>query len=404
MSPGARVTPEAASSTGVARKSASTGSATLAVPPPAASIGTSAQDAALVSMAPTPAHWLSEYRAATLLRAEGWKYLLECAGLADAYPSIVEGIRDGFRIGFPIIYCTHAPPNSVSLYEQPNIFNNIIAHEFEMKRFLGPFSRNELESLIGPFQSSPLSLIPKPHKPESFRMIQNFSFPCVPTPPLFSVNYGIDANNYPCTWGTFTIVALMVWSLPPGSQGAVRDVAEAYRTVPLHPTQWAAAVVRLAEADRFAINTCTAFGGVPNAGVYGNLADAGLDIMRSKGLGPMVRWVDDHVFIRLRIQFVAQYNALREVWRQSVEAWRGDGSREATSGLGATLSPMVGWRSSMKTCASLSATAQRIHPACPVTRSTLTAWMTLITSPSPLASLGSHLRTFLSAVQFHSLV
>lgn len=36
-----------------------------------------------------------------------------------------------------------------------------------------------------------------------------------------------------------------------------------------------------------------------SAGVYGLVADAGVDILRAAGLGPLTKWVDDHIFFRI---------------------------------------------------------------------------------------------------------
>ncbi|KAL7277684.1 hypothetical protein ACG7TL_008616 [Trametes sanguinea] len=196
-------------------------------------------------------------------------------------------------------------------------FQRIIDHEFATGRYIGPFSRLSLESLIGPFQSSPLSLIPKPHKPHVFRLIQNFSFPRQPSNGISSINYHIDPANFPCTWGTFHTFALLCWRLPPGSQGAVRDVAEAYRIIPLHHSQWPGTVVRL-EEDQFAVDTCAAFGVGSHAGLYSSLADACTDIMRARGLGPMAKWVDNTVFLCIRREHLVAYNQQRLVWREQI--------------------------------------------------------------------------------------
>jgi hypothetical protein len=39
------------------------------------------------------------------------------------------------------------------------------------------------------------------------------------------------------------------------------------------------------------------FGLGPSAGVYGACADAANDIMRAEGIGPIIKWVDDWVFL-----------------------------------------------------------------------------------------------------------
>ncbi|TFY51482.1 hypothetical protein EVJ58_g10540, partial [Rhodofomes roseus] len=118
-----------------------------------------------------------------------------------------------------------------------------------------------------------------------------------------------------------------IFRLPPGSQAAVRDVAEAYRTVPLHPSQWPGTVIRLSKDDDFLVDTVAAFGAAPNGGVYGGIADAGADIMRSKGIGPISKWVDDHTFFRIRREYIDTYNTERQQWRAQV-AFHGGEHRE----------------------------------------------------------------------------
>ena len=60
---------------------------------------------------------------------------------------------------------------------------------------------------------------------------------------------------------------------------AVRDVAEAYRTIPLHRSQWAATVVGLG-MGLFCADIFAAFGARPSGGVFGMVADALADLMR----------------------------------------------------------------------------------------------------------------------------
>jgi len=88
-------------------------------------------------------------------------------------------------------------------------------------------------------------------------------------------------------------------------------VAEAYRTIPLHPSQWPGLVVRTGP-DSFAIDSSFCFGFSPAAGSYGDLADAGADIFRSEGIGPLSKWVDDHFFIRILREHLDSYNSLRK--------------------------------------------------------------------------------------------
>lgn len=60
------------------------------------------------------------------------------------------------------------------------------------------------------------------------------------------------------------------------------------------------------------------------------VADAGADIFRGQGMGPLAKWVDDHVFFRVPRMHLSAYNAQRAEWHQEIQAHGGrrqDGSR-----------------------------------------------------------------------------
>jgi hypothetical protein len=249
-------------------------------------------------------------RALTPYNADIWEHALQQAGILHRYPDIPQSLRTGFFAGVPGIQQCFTPPNSPSIEQHVDAFWDIVRIEFTKGRYLGPFSQAELERAIGPFQTSPLSLVPKPGKPGKFRLIQNLSFPHSPSRGISSINSAIDSDLYPCTYGTFRATCILILSLPPGSQGATRDVAEAYRTIPLHSSQWPGMVVRL-PGDRFALNSSNSFGCSSAGGVYGSVADAGCDLLRHAGIGPMVRWVDDHSLFRMLREHIAAYNEHR---------------------------------------------------------------------------------------------
>jgi hypothetical protein len=248
-----------------------------------------------------------------------WEEQLLAADLHKKYPHLPAGFQHGFIFNFPVITLTQTSPNSKSIMEFAGEFQRIVDAEISKGRYLGPFSRQTLQSLIGPFQSSPFSIIPKPGKPGKFGNLQNLSFPLAPSPsfPNPSVNSFTSSDDFPCTWGTFSVLFLLISRLPPGSQAAVRDVAEAYRTIPLHPSQWPATVARVGD-DKFCIDTRLCFGATPSLGGYGNPADASLDIFRSQGMGPLLKWVDDHFFVCIRREFLQHYNDLCHQWRQDI--------------------------------------------------------------------------------------
>jgi hypothetical protein len=294
--------------------SAETGSALLAVPVHVTTAATSAQGVHPPLTELRTALELRKLAALTPYDPRAWEILLTESRLIEKYPLIPESLRTGFLINMPNISVTQTPPNNPAIYEHQSHFDKIINLELFKHRYIGPFSRHSLESLIGPFQSSPFSIIPKPGRPGLYRLIQNYSFPHDITPlhPNPSINSSLNSDDFPTTWGTFSIISLLIHQLPPYSQLATRDVAEAYRTIPLHYSQWPGTIVRIGEDD-YCADTTAAFGFSPSAGVYGNVADAGADLFRHHGIGPLAKWVDDHLFFRIRREFLVSYNQQRQV-------------------------------------------------------------------------------------------
>jgi len=261
---------------------------------------------------------LRRSQALTPYNADAWDALLRKHNLLNKYPNLANSLRWGFDAGIRQIYQTATPFNGPSLHIYSTAYQQIVEKEFECGRYIGPCSRTEVESLIGPFQSSPLSLVPKPGKPGKFRAVHNFSHPHLPSTQLSSINYTIDSNMYPCTWGTFATICYTIHNLPPGSQASIRDVAEAYRTIPITPNQWPGLVVKLHDDDSFAINTNNNFGLTSAGGIYGELGDAAADIFRAHGIGPLSKWVDDHIFFRIRCEYLSSYNAQQERWHKTI--------------------------------------------------------------------------------------
>ena len=248
-----------------------------------------------------------------------WQREFSLLNLHARFPKILSGLAYGFTINFPPILRTQCPPNNVSISSFDSDFRTIVCKEITKGRYIGPFPLSLIEQVLGPYQSSPLSIIPKQGRPGKFRVIQNFSFPANPSPPFPNpaINHYISAEDFPTTWGKFSTIYSLITHLPPGSEAATRDVAEAYRTIPLHPSQWPASVVRISDSLG-CIDTNLAFGSTPAAGVYGHISDACCEIFRHNGIGPVDKWVDDHIFFRIRTEYLEEYNKLRKEWNRDI--------------------------------------------------------------------------------------
>ncbi|SJL08045.1 uncharacterized protein ARMOST_11404 [Armillaria ostoyae] len=278
---------------------------------------TNVQDAEVLPMEPSTVLMLRRNKPCTPLHPDSWLRHLSKANLLHWYPSIYNGLSAGFNIGIPPIQKIFTPPNHTSIDHFRNQFEKIVHHKFHCGCYISPFSQDDVEKLIGPFQTSPLSLVPKPHTHDELRLIQNYSFPRSPNFNQFSINHFISSDDFPCTWGTFNVMCLKISLLPPGSQGGIRDVAEAYWTIGTHPSQWPGTVVCLSD-NEFAIDPCVAFGETSGSGAYGLVSDAGTDIFRAEGIGLISKWVDDHCFLRLLLKYLEEYNNLRLEFRSRI--------------------------------------------------------------------------------------
>ena len=259
-------------------------------------------------------------RAVMPYNANGWTDLLISLNITHKYPNLPNQLIHGFHMHMPTITHSFTPANNPSINTYCDAFNEILHKEFAKQCYIGPFTLDTLESFLGPVQSSLLNIIPKPGKSGKFRLIQNLSHPNSPQPnEPPSINLLVDSTLFPCKWGTFHTTCVLIQNLPRGSQGAMRDVAEAYRTIPLHPSQWPALVVCIAdEPALFAVDTCLCFSYGPSAGTYGTIHDAGLDVLQAAGIGPVIAWVDDHLFIHLPQNAITDYNKLCQMKAQAI--------------------------------------------------------------------------------------
>ncbi|GAV98639.1 reverse transcriptase ribonuclease h [Lentinula edodes] len=265
----------------------------------------------------------SKTRVNTPLQVEAWNLAIAELNLTTKYPTLVESIRHGFNVGIPRIYHTFSPPNRLNEPESQAAFEIVMRNEISTGRWLGPYTQETIERVLGPFQTSPISMIPKSDKPGKYRLLENLSYPYHPTyvpslrTTISSINSHIDSTLYPCLWSTFATTCRLIWTLPLGSQGAVRDISEAYRLIPLHPSQWPGVVIRTSEKE-YCVDTRDMFGLTSAGGTFGHLADGGVDICRGYGLGPLTKWVDDHLWLRILKQHLSKYNSLREQLRERV--------------------------------------------------------------------------------------
>lgn len=110
-------TSEPSSSRRTTHHYASTGIASGDAKPPRTLPNTSAQGVAPLRMEPRAVLELRTNHALSPYRPDAWEKYLAAAGLPYKYAHIVQGLRTGFKIDFPLITFTQTPSNRPSTVE-----------------------------------------------------------------------------------------------------------------------------------------------------------------------------------------------------------------------------------------------------------------------------------------------
>ncbi|KAE8186640.1 hypothetical protein CF335_g7386, partial [Tilletia laevis] len=238
------------------------------------------------------------------LSSEGFASALKQYGLLDAFQTTVDGPRDGFDFGVPRINKTITPPNHASARDNRQALNNFAAKEVEKGRWAGPYSKNEVERIVGPFQSSPLGIIPKPNG--KVRLIQDFSHPKKEKAKCSlaynSIKAYIESDEFLTGWDSVSDVFKLFNSLPTTVEGATMDASEAFRgCLGLACLSQLPGLVVCLDDDTFYIDFFLGFGLASATGVWGLVGDATKAILEARLADriKVLKWVDDFFTIRL---------------------------------------------------------------------------------------------------------
>lgn len=92
-----------------------------------------------------------------------------------------------------------------------------------------------------------------------------------------------------------------ITSAVPGTVAAVLDVEAAFRTIPIHPSNWKYNIIR-DDADNFYIDKCLPFGVTTAVGIHGETVDAFMRIVEWHGIDATFKWVDDLTFWQVSLK------------------------------------------------------------------------------------------------------
>ena len=99
--------------------------------------------------------------------------------------------------------------------------------------------------------------------------------------------------------------------------------------IPAAVSQWPGLVIHLQATDQFAINMCNNFGLTLARGVYSMVANAGANIFRGHSMGPVAKWVDNHIFFHMPWAALPKYNKHHSMWHSEIQS--ASGCRQSSS-------------------------------------------------------------------------
>ena len=174
--------------------------------------------------------WTAITAVSSQLKPDAWETALKPHPDRAFSRFLVEGLRQGFRIGFNRqVPLKPASRNMQSAREHPQAIDDYLAKERSLGRMLGPFEPEVLAPL-SEFQVNRFGVTPKGHGTGKWRVITDLSYP-----PNSSVNDAIDPDLCSLSYVSVDQVADVAAQLGKGALLEKIDIESAYRLIPVHP-------------------------------------------------------------------------------------------------------------------------------------------------------------------------
>jgi len=171
---------------------------------------------------------IAHHNIPTPVKAENLKLYLE--GYDPVLSKmLVDGFSKGFHLSFEGPQLPLSSRNSVSALTNKKVVDEKIKAELHAGRISGPYTMPPLKN----FKCSPLSLREK-SVPNTFRLLHNLSYPYDHR----AVNFNIKRENSSVQYETLLAAIDIIQNSTPTPYLSKSDVAEAFRIIPLHPSQY----------------------------------------------------------------------------------------------------------------------------------------------------------------------
>ena len=220
----------------------------------------------------------------TPLYPQNWQVPLEEHPNKLLASFFMSGISHGFRIGFnqPSNMLKSVKKNLDCALQHPQVVEGYLSEEIAQHRVAGPFHM----SAVSKVHISRFGVIPKNHKPDKWRLIVDLSHPAG-----HSVNDGIPTHLCRLTYITVDTAIEHILTSGAGTWLAKIDIRNAFRLLPVHPAD--RHMLGMRWNNQVYIDTCLPFGLRSAPKLFNILADLLSWILQSKGVSPVLHYLDD---------------------------------------------------------------------------------------------------------------
>ena len=199
-------------------------------------------------------------------------------------------ILDGFRYGFPLGFegpdCATYGQNRATITDNLDIAHEKISQEIALNRIAGPFDSPPFVN----FKISPLALRPK-KEPHKYRLLHNLSAPY----DITSVNFNIPDSHSTVSYESISSAIKIIQDTPHAFL-AKSDIKDAFRLIPLHPSQFHLTGFQL--NNKFYFDRCLPQGCSSSCYIFEKFSDCLKWIMYTHySAANIVKVLDDFLFI-----------------------------------------------------------------------------------------------------------
>ena len=202
---------------------------------------------------------------------------------------LLRGLREGFRIGFQDHQaCRKTKRNMRSAYEHPDVVQEYLDRETHLQRIF-PL-RSEEAQAVPRLQISAFGVIPKRGRVGKWRLIVDLS-----SPEGHSVNAGVTQDLCSISYTSVDEAVRLIQLSGRGTLLAKMDLKEAYRSIPVHPTDRPLLAVQW--RDTVLVDGALPFGLRSAPKLFSAVADVLLWIFFKEGVQVAIHYLDDFLFL-----------------------------------------------------------------------------------------------------------